>query len=106
MQIYFRYPVGGDFFDTIYLETMARMRRIIGCFDNGAAEFVTRGVNGLLIPAHDIEAFAITQEALVSSTDTCCAMGRKVETLQKVIRWGHNAYKLLAAIGLEPEAVH
>ena len=54
----------------VYLEAMACGLPVIGCSGSGAAEVITPGVNGLLVPPHDRDALAGALRSLLGCAQT------------------------------------
>ena len=96
----FALPSWGEAFGIVYLEAMARMRPVIGCLDNGAADIIHHGVDGLLIPPHDESALAQALLALLSDPGRCRQMGRAGRQTAEGYSWQANAQAMLDWLGL------
>jgi len=91
----FALPSWGEAFGIVYLEAMARMRPVIGCLDNGAADIISDGVDGLLIPPHDEVALAQALGCLLSDPEQCRTMGTAGRQTAEQFTWHVNAAKML-----------
>jgi glycosyltransferase involved in cell wall biosynthesis len=55
-------PSWNEAFGLVYLEAMSLGNTVVGCLGNGAADIITDGVDGFLIPPRDIAALAAVLE--------------------------------------------
>lgn len=97
----FSLPSWGEAFGIVYLEAMMRMRPVIGCFENGAADIIIDGVNGLLVPPKNTTELADKLEALLLSPDLCQKLGQEGRKTAEKFSWQRNALKVLEAIGID-----
>ena len=97
----FSLPSWGEAFGIVYLEAMARMRPVIGCLDNGAADIINDGVDGLLIPPYDEVALAQALESLLSDPERCRRMGLAGRQTAEGFSWQENAQRMLRLLGLK-----
>ena len=97
----FSLPSWGEAFGIVYLEAMARMCPVIGCLDNGAADIINDGVDGLLIPPHDEVALAQALESLLSDPEGCGRMGVAGRQTSEGFSWQANAQRMLSLLGLK-----
>ena len=91
----FSLPSWGEAFGIVYLEAMARMRPVIGCLENGAADIISDGVDGLLIPPQDEVALAQALESLLSDPERCSRIGVAGRQTAEGFSWQENAAKML-----------
>jgi glycosyltransferase involved in cell wall biosynthesis len=98
----FALPSWAEAFGIVYLEAMARSRPVIGCHENGAADIITSGRDGLLIPPRDVAALAEALEKLIENPDLCRDLGREGRKTAEQYSWEHNARRMLALLGMEP----
>jgi len=91
----FSLPSWGEAFGIVYLEAMARMRPVIGCLENGAADIISDGVDGRLIPPHDEVALAQALGCLLSDPEQCRTMGTAGRQTAEQFTWHVNAAKML-----------
>lgn len=99
----FSLPSWGEAFGIVYLEAMARMRPVIGCFDNGAADIFADGVEGRLVPPRDVPALAAALTQLIGDPALCSKMGRAGRATAETMSWDANAKQMLGLLGLGDE---
>lgn len=92
----FSLPSWGEAFGIVYLEAMARMRPVIGCKENGAADIITSGSDGLLVPPKDVDALAAALELLLDSPSVCRSMGLRARSTAERFSWDTNAQSMLS----------
>jgi glycosyltransferase involved in cell wall biosynthesis len=100
----FSLPSWSEAFGIVYLEAMARMRPVIGCFGNGAADIITHEVDGLLVPPHDVSALEVALEVLIESPELCKQLGSNGRKKAEEFSWEHNAQRLLSILGIKSES--
>lgn len=96
----FSLPSWGEAFGIVYLEAMARMRPVIGCFDNGAADIFSDGVEGRLVPPKDVPALEAALTQLIGDPTLCSMMGRAGRATAETMSWDANAKRMLGLLGL------
>lgn len=101
----FALPSWGEAFGIVYLEAMARMRPVIGCFENGAADIITHRKNGLLVPPREVQTLTEALEELIENPDLCSEMGREGRRIAERYSWENNARQVLKLISIEMGAV-
>jgi len=99
----FSLPSWGEAFGIVYLEAMARMRPVIGCFENGAADIVTDGRDGRLVPPRDGFALAAALEQLIENPGLCATLGRQGRWTAERFGWASNARRILSLCGIAIE---
>ena len=97
----FSLPSWGEAFGIVYLEAMARMRPVIGCFDNGAADIFSDDVEGRLVPPKDVPALAAALTQLICDPALCSAMGQSGRATAETKSWDANAKRMLGVLGIE-----
>ena len=95
----FSLPSWGEAFGIVYLEAMARMRPVIGCFDNGAEDIFTDGVEGRLVPPKDVPALAAALTQLLDDPALCAEMGEAGRATAETMSWDANAKQMLGLLG-------
>lgn len=85
----------GEAFGIVYLEAMARMRPVIGCLENGPADFITSGHDGLLVPPRSTAALAEALECLIEDPGKCQRLGREARNTAEKFSWDTNAELML-----------
>lgn len=96
----FSLPSWGDAFGIVYLEAMARMKPTIGCVGSGAAEIITDGIDGILVPMHSADALSFALKRLFESQDLREKLGREAMKTAERFSWDANAKKILELCGL------
>lgn len=88
-------PSWGEAFGIVYLEAMARSRPVIGCLENGGADFISHGEEGLLVTPRNISMLTSALEKLLLSPELCSSMGQKGRERSKQFSWNLNAKRML-----------
>lgn len=88
-------PSWKEAFGVVYLEAMASGNAVVGCHDNGAADILTHGVDGCLVPPRDVPALAATLEKLIADPDRRQALARAALDSVRRFSWQANAQALL-----------
>lgn len=91
----FALPSWGEAFGIVYLEAMARMKPVVACYENGAADFLTDGVEGLLVLPRDISGLADLLIKLLDDPGLCIRMGRSGREKAETMSWDENANRML-----------
>jgi len=94
----FSLPSWGEAFGIVYLEAMARMRPTIGCLENGAADIITDGVDGMLVPPRDFEALALAFQRLATQPGLRRELGRNARRTAEGYSWDIHVARLLDVI--------
>ncbi|MCP5534608.1 MAG: glycosyltransferase [Akkermansiaceae bacterium] len=94
----FSLPSWGEAFGIVYLEAMARARPVVGCFDNGAADIICTGNDGLLIPPHNEFQLTCALETLLYNPELCRRIGREGRKTAEKFSWEVNAHEILALL--------
>ena len=101
----FSLPSWGEAFGIVYLEAMARFKPTIGCLRNGAADIITDGEDGLLVPPKDPEALAQALKRLVEEAGLRAEIGRRARLTAERFSWDINAVRILELLRLAREEV-
>lgn len=96
----FSLPSWGEAFGIVYLEAMARFKPTVGCLDNGAADIITDGQDGMLVPPKNPEALANALKILVRDSGIRAELGRRGRATAENFTWDVNASRVLQALGL------
>jgi phosphatidyl-myo-inositol dimannoside synthase len=72
----FALPSTGEGFGLVFLEAMAFARPIVGAASGGATDLIEDGVNGMLVPPHDVEALAQALNRMLQDDSLRRQMGR------------------------------
>lgn len=94
-------PSWNEAFGLAYLEAMAAGLAVIGCRENGAADILTDGYDGRLVPPRDVDALAKALEDLVESRKRREALGRVAKTSVLRFSWAENACAVIGALQYE-----
>jgi glycosyltransferase involved in cell wall biosynthesis len=97
----FSLPSWGEAFGIVYLEAMARKRPAIGCLENGAADIITHGHDGLLVPPRNVAELARALESLIENPDLSRQLGQQARTTAEGYSWDHNARHMLERLGID-----
>ena len=92
----FSLPSWGEAFGIVYLEAMARMRPVVGCFRNGAEDIIDDGVDGCLVPPGDVETLSLTLERLLENPELCIQVGVAARNKAEQFNWDINVRQLLS----------
>lgn len=97
----FSLPSWAEAFGIVYLEAMARMRPVIGCLENGAADIITHGSDGLLVSPRSVAELSGALEGLIVNPDLCRQLGRNARSTAESYSWDHNARRMLELLGID-----
>lgn len=91
-------PSWNEAFGLAYLEAMAMGATVIGCLENGAADIITDGVDGCLVPPRDVVALSKVIENLIINPYRRHTLARAA--MESVLRfsWYENARAVIAAV--------
>lgn len=92
----FSVPSWGEAFGIVYLEAMARGCPTIGCLDNGAADIITSGVDGFLVPPKNPQALAAIFETLIADPELRRRIGEAARRTARGFTWDVNVARLVA----------
>ncbi len=91
----FSLPSWGDAFGIVYVEAMARRKVVIGCKGWGAADIITDGKDGLLVPEKNPEALAAYFKALIADAALRERLAAAARQTAERFSWEINARRLL-----------
>lgn len=91
-------PSWNEAFGLAYLEAMAMGCTVIGCFENGAADILTDGVDGRLVPPRDVERLADVLAELVTDEKQREALTTAAKKSVKRFSWPANARSVIEAL--------
>ncbi|UWR35727.1 glycosyltransferase family 4 protein (plasmid) [Sulfitobacter sp. W027] len=94
----FLLPSWNEAFGLVYLEAMAMGCTVIGCLENGAADILTDGVDGRLVPPRDVEKLAEVLGVLAADTNQCEALSIAARKSVKRFSWQANAEAIVDAL--------
>lgn len=90
----FALPSWKEAFGLVYLEAMALGNAVIGCEENGAADIITDGLDGFLVPPHDVEALTETLRTLIMDHDRRMALTEAAKVRVLDFSWSKNAMRI------------
>lgn len=93
-------PSWAEAFGIVYLEAMAQGRPVIGCCNCGPADFVTDGLDGMLVAPKDPEAVADALSALWKAPERLERMSIAARRTAEGYSWRANAEMLIERLGL------
>lgn len=90
----FSLPSWAEAFGIVYLEAMSRMKPVIGCLGNGAADIITDGKDGFLVPPRDVDKLRETLVTLLEDPDLCRRLGVKARQTAENFSWDANVKRM------------
>ncbi|PSJ61522.1 glycosyltransferase [Pseudaminobacter soli (ex Li et al. 2025)] len=94
-------PSWGEAFGIVYLEAMARMKPTIGCHENGAADIIADGDDGVLVPPKDPDSLALALKRLIENPGLRERLGREARRTAERFSWDANVRCVLELLGLQ-----
>ena len=94
----FSLPSWNEAFGIVYLEAMAIGRPVVGCHENGPADFVSSGENGLLVPPRDVTALALAIRKLWDSPGEVEEISKRGHATAEEFSWDRNVERMLDAL--------
>jgi glycosyltransferase involved in cell wall biosynthesis len=91
----FALPSAPEGFGLVHLEAMAQTTPVIGCLDQGPADFIEDGVSGYLVPYGDAGALARAIAAALSDRSHTRALGESARRVAAGFTWEENARRML-----------
>jgi glycosyltransferase involved in cell wall biosynthesis len=91
----FALPSAPEGFGLVHLEAMAQGTPVIGCLDQGPADFIEDGVSGYLVPYGDVGALARAIAAALSDRSHTRALGENARRVAAGFTWEENARRML-----------
>lgn len=93
-------PSWAEAFGIVYLEAMARGRPVIGCNNCGLADFVTHGLNGILVPPKDPGALSSALRMLWDKPIQLSMIATRGRKTAEQLTWKRNAQEIIDNLGL------
>lgn len=84
-------PSHDEAFGLVYVEAMSQGTPVIGCRDEGCADFIVDGESGRLVPPRDPEAVAREVARLLDDADHAAQVGAAGRTVAATLTWERNA---------------
>lgn len=91
-------PSWNEAFGLAYLEAMSMGTAVVGCLGNGADDILVDGVDGCLVPPHDVVALAETLAKLIRDPDHRDALARAAMESVHRFSWPANARAVLSTL--------
>ncbi|MDM7852516.1 glycosyltransferase [Pseudochrobactrum kiredjianiae] len=97
----FSLPSWGEAFGIVYLEAMTRFKPTDGCLGNGAADIITDGKYGLLIPPKNTYAVAMALSRLFEDPELRVVLGKRARQTAEGSTWDANEKRVLDLLNLK-----
>ncbi|MEE4274383.1 MAG: glycosyltransferase, partial [Thermoleophilia bacterium] len=91
----FALPSAPEGFGLVHLEAMTQGTPVIGCLDQGPADFIEDGVSGHLVPYGDVAALTHALAATLDDPERARAVGEAGRTVAEAFTWERNAHRML-----------
>jgi glycosyltransferase involved in cell wall biosynthesis len=91
----FALPSAPEGFGLVHLEAMTQGTPVIGCLDQGPADFIEDGVSGHLVPYGDVDALTRALAAALDDGERACAVGEAGRRVAETFTWERNARHML-----------
>ena len=91
----FALPSWNEAFGLAYLEAMAMGATVVGCLENGAADIITDGVDGCLVPPRNIEVLSAVIEDLIVNSSKRRTLSEAARERVKSFSWSENVRALI-----------
>ncbi|WP_306253733.1 glycosyltransferase [Parvularcula sp. IMCC14364] len=91
----FLLPSWNEAFGLAYLEAMAMGNAVVGCLENGAADILTNGVDGCLVPPRDVSALSALLTKLMVDREMRLTLASAAIRNVKRFSWESNARAIL-----------
>lgn len=89
-------PSWQEGFGVVYLEAMAHGKPVIGCKGQGIEDFVTDGVNGILVKGKDSDSLREAVLSLIRDKDYAASIGNKAKQyVMNNLTWANNASRMV-----------
>ncbi len=102
----FAVPSAPEGFGLVHLEAMAQGTPVIGCLEQGPADFIEDGVSGFLVPYGDVAALTRALDIVLGDPARARAVGEAGRRVAESFTWDDNARRMLdiyvAALGKGP----
>jgi glycosyltransferase involved in cell wall biosynthesis len=91
----FALPSAPEGFGLVHLEAMAQGTPVIGCLDQGPADFIEHGVSGYLVPYGDVTALTEVIASVLAEPDRARCVGEAGRRTAAEFTCGRNARRVL-----------
>lgn len=91
----FALPSAPEGFGLVHLEAMAQGTPVIGCLDQGPADFIEDGVSGYLVRYGDVTALTEVIATVLADPDHARSVGEAGRRAAEGLTWGRNARRML-----------
>ena len=91
----FALPSAPEGFGLVHLEAMTQGTPVIGCLDQGPADFIEDGVSGHLVPYGNVDALARALAATLDEPERRRAIGAAGREIAETFTWERNARRML-----------
>ncbi|MBN2204344.1 MAG: glycosyltransferase [Thermoleophilia bacterium] len=91
----FALPSAPEGFGLVHLEAMTQGTPVIGCLDQGPADFIEDGVSGHLVPYGDVAALTRALGATLDDPERARAVGEAGRKVAETFTWERNARRML-----------
>jgi len=91
----FALPSAPEGFGLVHLEAMTQGTPVIGCLDQGPADFIEDGVSGHLVPYGDVAALTGALAATLDDPERARAVGEAGRRVAETFTWERNARRML-----------
>ncbi len=91
----FALPSAPEGFGLVHLEAMTQGTPVVGCLDQGPADFIEHGVSGHLVPYGDVEALAAALAATLDDAERARLVGDAGRRVAETFTWERNARRML-----------
>ena len=88
-------PSWRESFGIVYMEAMLNGKPVIGCTTQGISDIVEHGINGILVPPHDVKAVVESIKCLIDQPNMAAEIGTKARQLViRELTWNKSAFQL------------
>jgi len=87
----FALPSAPEGFGLVHLEAMTQGTPVVGCLDQGPADFIEDGVSGHLVAYGDVDALAGALAATLDDPERARAAGEAGRRVAATFTWERNA---------------
>ena len=91
----FALPSAPEGFGLVHLEAMTQGTPVVGCLDQGPADFIEDGVSGHLVPYGDVAALTRALAATLDDPERARVVGAAGRKVAETYTWERNAHRML-----------
>lgn len=91
----FALPSAPEGFGLVHLEAMTQGTPVVGCLDQGPADFIEDGVSGHLVPYGDVDALVRALADTLDDPQRARALGEAGRRVAAAFTWERNARRML-----------